>query len=143
MMNKELGLEAAIAATIIADTANITNVVTTAGPTAITVADLAALDQALPKRYQQFKVMILSATAYAAACALTFASGGFVLTTDANGIRRYNGTPVLRCDNFQTLAATHVIGVVLSLPGFHLRDAGKTQIQRFDAVPSASLVDWF
>ncbi len=133
--NKELGLEAVIAAGIIADS-NITQSVTTSSPTAFTYSDLVSLDQSLPKRFQSYKVIVLSQTAYAQACALTFASGPAVLTTDNNGLKRFNGVPVLRSDSFQALAATNVIGAIFSLSGFHLRDAGQVKVIRYTQVPS-------
>ncbi len=133
--SKELGLESAMTAAIIADAA-LTNVTTTAGNVTITVADLEALDQALPKKFQMQKVIMLSATAYSQACGLTFSSGPFVLTVDANGVRRFNGTPVLRNDYFSAVAASAVIGAVISLPGFHLRDAGPVGVTRYTQVPA-------
>lgn len=133
--SKELALEADAVAAIIADS-GITQAVTTAGTAAITYAELVSLDNALPKKFQTMKVILLSATAYAAACAMTFASGPAVLTTDANGIKRFNGTPVLRSDNFQALGAGHVVGAVISLAGFHLRDAGPVNLQRYTQIPA-------
>jgi HK97 family phage major capsid protein len=133
--SKEPAVESDIVSGIIAD-AGITQVVTTAGTNAITVADLVALDNALPKRFQFQKVIILSQSAYAAAEGLTFASGPFALTTDANGVKRFQGTPVLRSDNFQSLATGHTIGVVMSLAGFHLRDAGQQGIERYVNQPT-------
>jgi HK97 family phage major capsid protein len=133
--SKELALEADIVSTIIAD-AGVTQVVTTAGTATITFADLVALDNALPKRFQMQKVILLSASAYSAAEALTFASGPTVLTTDANGVKRFQGTPVLRSDNFQSLATGHTIGIVVSLAGFHLRDAGQPGLERYSNIPS-------
>jgi hypothetical protein len=127
--NKELGFEGEIAAAIIAD-AGITQVVATATTTTITAANLTSLNNALPRHYNYQKVIILSATAYAAADAL-YQSGTKVLTTDANGVKRFDGTPVLRCDSFEALSADNVVGCVISLTGFHLRDAGQMEIERY------------
>lgn len=132
--SKELGLESAAVAAIIAD-AGITQVVDTATTTSITAANLTSLNNALPKRFNAQKVILLSATAYSAADAL-YQSGTKVLVTGADGVKRFDGTPVLRSDYFEALTADNVVGGIVSLMGFHLRDAGQAGVTRYTQVPA-------
>jgi len=134
--NKELGLESTIVAAMIAD-GNITQAVTTAATGAFTFGELVAFNNKLPKRYQFLKVMLLSADAYTAAEALVDDNGRPIMVPDPQNmnLKRIGGTPCIRCDYLQTMAAGHVVGIIVSLVGFHMRDAG-TGIQRYTQVPA-------
>jgi HK97 family phage major capsid protein len=134
--NKELGLESTIAAAMIGD-AGITQSVTTSSATGFTFGDLVRLNNALPKRYQMFKVILLSASAFSAAESLTDEQGRPVMVPDAQNqsLKRIGGTPVFRSDYLETLAADNIVGLVFSLVGFHLRDAG-TGLARYTQVPA-------
>jgi HK97 family phage major capsid protein len=125
-MNKELGLESVIIAAMIAD-AGITQIVTTATTTGFTYANSVQLANKLPKRYQQFKIRLLSATAYAAAEGLVDDNNRPVMVTDPQNqtLKKMHGVPTIRCDYLETLAANHTVGLEISLIGFHLRDAGE------------------
>lgn len=131
---KELGLESDIVSTLIAD-ATVTNVITTDATDAITYDELVDLNNALPKRYDRLKAIVLSQTAYNAARKLKGADGHPVLVMDPqNGdVFRFNGTPVLRSDYFEALGASKTIGCVFSLLGFRLRDVSIQNLQRYVA----------
>lgn len=124
--NKELGVEAAIAAALVAD-AGITQVVTTPTTAGFTFATSVSLANKLPKRYQKFKVRFLSQEAYAAAEGLVDTYGRPVMVNDAQNqtLVKMHGVPVIRCDYLENFGASKVIGIELSLTGFHLRDAGE------------------
>jgi HK97 family phage major capsid protein len=116
--SKELGLEAALVAALIADS-GITQSVTTDATTGITYANLVDLNMALPKKYDQQKAILLSKTAFAAATKLVGDDGHPVLNVDPQNqsLVRFNGTPVIRCDNFDALGASKTIGATFSLLG--------------------------
>lgn len=134
--NKELGLESTIAAAMIAD-AGITQTVATATTTGFTFANLVTLNNKLPKRFQQRKILLLSPDAIAAAEGLLDSQNRPILTPDAQNtnLRRILNVPVFRCDYLATLAASHVVGLMISLQGFHLRDAGQA-VTRYTQVPA-------
>jgi len=145
--SKELGLESAMTAAMIAD-GNITQTVATSTVSGFTFANLASLDNALPKKYNQLKVYVLSATAYAAAEGLSNSQGAPIMVPDPqNGnLKRIFGNPVFRNDYLQSLAANHIVGFCFSLMGFHLRDAGQPQVQRYTQVPAKpnqTGINWF
>lgn len=133
---KDLGLESAIAAALIADT-NITQSVTTASASAITYAELASLNRKLPKRYDRLKVIILSADAFSAAERLVGSDGHPILVPDPQNqtLLRFNSTPVLRCDYLEALTTSKTIGVLISCFAFRIRDAGQPYIERYEATP--------
>ncbi|HEV7299215.1 MAG TPA: phage major capsid protein [Tepidisphaeraceae bacterium] len=128
---KEQGLEAAAIAAIIAD-ATITQIVPTSTTATFTYANLVDLNRSLPKRFDRQKVILLSRTAYATAEKLLGDDGHPVLTRDPQNqeLLRFNGTPVLRCDNLEGFGATKVIGLVISLRGFRLRDTANQKLHR-------------
>jgi HK97 family phage major capsid protein len=132
---KELGLEAAMASAIIADS-GITQSVLAATVSGFVYKNFTDLNNKLPKRYQSLKVMLLSATAYSAAEGLVDSQGRPIMVTDTQNqnLRKIGGTPVFRCDNLQALGANNVVGIVYSLIGFHMRDAGEGLV-RYDQVP--------
>jgi len=131
---KELGLESDIVSTLIAD-ATVTNVITTDATDAISYDELVDLNNALPKRYDRLKAIVLGQSAYNAARKLKGADGHPVLVMDPqNGdVFRFNGTPVLRSDYFESLGASKTIGCVVSLLGFRLRDVSIQNLQRYVA----------
>jgi HK97 family phage major capsid protein len=133
---KELGLESAIVAAMVAD-AGITQSTTTATATTFTYANMVAWNNSLPKRYQVQKVMLLSAAAYAAAEGLVDSQGRPILVTDAQNdrVRKIGGTPVVRCDYLGPMTTGQTVGLLFSLVGFHLRDAG-VGITRYTQVPA-------
>ena len=130
--SKELAFESAVATAISGDaTATIVN---TSTPTAFTYANLVSLNRQLPKRYNTLKVIILSKAAYTAAENLVTTTGFPILNQDAQnqGVKRFNGTPVLYSEYFAAFAANNVIGCVFSWVGSRLRDAGDGDIlQRY------------
>lgn len=134
-VNKELGLEAAIGAALVADSGPTT--VYTATTSGFTYANLASLNNALPKRYQAFKVMLLSQAAFAACEGLVDEESRPVMTVDAqnSSLKKVLGTPVIRCDYLEGFGALKDVGCILSLSGFHFRDAGEI-IARYDQVPA-------
>lgn len=134
--SKELKLEDAIAAAIIAD-ANITQSVATASVSSLTYDNLADLDEALPKQYGKQKFIILSAAAYKAAKKLVGTDGHPVLLKDPQNdtFLRFNGTPVFRCDNFEAFGANKIVGMIGSLLGFKLRDCVPQELQRYVSQP--------
>ncbi len=145
--SKELGLESAITAAIVAD-AGITQNRQCTTATAITYADLVAWKNSLPKRYDRMKTFVLSSTAFAAAEGMVDSQNRPILLPDPqnNELMRLFGCPCLKSDYFETLAASHVIGIVFSLMGFHLRDAGQARIARyvdFPGRPSQTGADLF
>lgn len=145
--SKELGLESTIAAAMIADS-NITQSVTSATVSGFTFANLVSLDNALPKKYQQMKVFILSAQAYSAAEGLVDTYGRPIMLQDPqNGnLRRLFGNPVFRCDYLNAFGANNTVGYLISLMGYHLRDAGQPQVQRYTQVPAKpnqTGINWF
>jgi len=60
-----------------------------------------------------------------------------VMIADAQNqsLKRIGGTPVIRCDYLEALTANKTVGLIISLVGFHLRDAGQG-IARYDQVPA-------
>ena len=135
---KELALESYMTAAIIADS-SITQSVTTATTAGFKYPDLVSLNRALPKRYDALKAIVLSTSAYIAAEAMVDANGRPIMVVDAQNqwLKMFNGTPVLRSDYFQALGtAANVVGVVFSLLGFRLRDAGPEVIERYINIPT-------
>lgn len=134
---KELGLESAIAASIIADAA-ITQVVTTATTTGLSYVNLVDLNRKLPKRYDRQKAIVLNSVAYAAVEKLVGSDGHPVLVKDPQNeqLLRFNGTPVVRSDYFEAFGATKVVGCLVSFLGFKLRDVTQQNLARYTQVPS-------
>lgn len=140
MYSKELGLESAIAAAMIAD-AGITQVVTLGGATAgdLVYAKLADLNRALPKRYDRSKAIILSGAAYATAEKLVDTTGQPIMVrNDPQNLEllRFNGTPVVRSDYLEAFGAAKVIGMVVSFLGFKIRDVTTQNLARYVQVPT-------
>lgn len=138
-LNKELGLESAIVSALIADAA-ITQGVTLAGQTAVsmTYASMVALNNALPSRFDSLKAIVLSQAAYTALQGLTDTTGRPVLLLDPQNqnVVRFNGTPVFRSDYFEAFGAAKVLGVVVSLLGFKLRDVTVQNLARYTNIPN-------
>lgn len=134
--NKELGLESAMTAAIIADS-GITQSVATSTISGVTYANFAKLNNKLPKRYQSFKVNIFSADLISATEGLVDSQGRPIFTVDAQNqnLRRVLNVPTFRSDYFAAFGANNVVGVQLSLIGFHMRDAGEGLI-RYTQVPA-------
>jgi HK97 family phage major capsid protein len=134
--NKELGLESAIAAGIIAD-AGITQTVTAATTTGFTYANMVDVANRLPKRYGVQQAIVLSASAYSAMQKLVDSNGRPVLNLDPqnSGVNRFNGIPVFRSDYFEAFGATKVIGCVFSLLGFRIRDVTVSNLARYVNYP--------
>lgn len=130
---KELAVESAIAAALIAD-AGITNVVNTATVNGFTYANLVSLNNALPKKYDRFKVIFLSQTAWNAAEGMVDSTGKPILNLDPQNqnLRRFNGTPVMRCDYLEALGVTaKKVGFIANMMAFKLRDAGQQRLARY------------
>jgi HK97 family phage major capsid protein len=113
--------------------AGITQTVATATVTGFTYTNLVTLNRKLPKKFDVMKVIVLSKDAYTAAENLTTTTGFPILNQDAQNseLKRFNGTPVLRSDYLSTFGANNVVGFVMSMIGFRLRDAGQVTIQRY------------
>lgn len=133
---KELGLEAAMVATIVGDS-NITQSVATATVSGFTFANFSSLDTVLPKAFQHLKVLALGKAAYAAAEGLVDSYGRPVMIADTQNqnLRKILGVPVVRSDSFAGFGANNIVGAIISLVGFHFRDAG-TLVTRYDQVPA-------
>ena len=134
---KELRLEQKVIAAMIAD-AGITQVVTAASATAFTYANLVALNNKLPKKWDRQKAILLSQAAYSAAEGLVGSDGQPILTRDPQNQRllRFNGTPVLRCDYLEVMTTTKVVGLIIGFTGFKLRDAGQMSLERYFNQPA-------
>lgn len=137
MYAKELGLESAAIAAIIAD-AGITQTVATATTSGFTYDNLVDLNRKLPKRYDRLKVILLGSAAFSAAEKLVGDDGHPVLIKDPQNesLLRFNGTPVLRSDYLEAFGASKVVGIVASFMGFKLRDAGDLNLARYTQVPA-------
>ncbi|HEV7299249.1 MAG TPA: phage major capsid protein [Tepidisphaeraceae bacterium] len=128
---KEMRLEQKAMAAIIADT-GITQSEATATISGLTYDNLVDLNNKLATRWDRQKVIILSPAAYTAACKLTGDDGHPVLLKDPQNqtLVRLNGTPVLKSDYLEAFGANKVVGILVSLVGFRLRDAGTQKIVR-------------
>jgi len=131
--SKELELEAATVAAIVADS-NITASVATSTVSGFTYGNFVSLNRVLPKRYQANKVIVLSKAAYSAAENLTTTTGFPLLNQDAQNqsLKRFNGTPVVYSESLAAFGANAVVGFIFSWIGCKLRDAGEGDVlQRF------------
>ena len=133
---KEKALEMHITETLI-DDAGITQQVTAASTSTLTAANLLSLRAALPRRFRGLRVIMLGATAYSAAEALVGSDGHYILNPHGtiDGVSYFKGTLVVENDNFESFGASKVIGCVLSLMGFRLRDSTIQELARMQ-VPS-------
>lgn len=136
--SKEQALENQICTSLAAD-AGITQVVDLVAG-ALTYAKLVDLNRALPRRYDNLKAIVLDSTVYAAAEKLVDTTGQPILIRDPQNqtLLRFAGTPVLRADGFADYGASdgQVIGCVMSLLGFRLRDAANPSVMRYTQVPA-------
>jgi HK97 family phage major capsid protein len=130
--NKELGLQSAIAAALIAD-AGITQSVASASISTLSYDNLVDLDMALPSRFDALKIMLLSKAAFTAARKLKGDDGHPVLINDPQrqGLAFFNNQPVFRCDYLESFGASKVIGLTISLLGFKLRDVTTEELARY------------
>lgn len=137
VQSKELALESAIAAALIADS-GITQTVAAATVSGYTYANLADLEQRLPAKWNQQKAIILSADGFKAATKLVGSDGHPVLLNDPQNqnVARLFGTPVIRSDFLEAFGANKVIGVVISLLGFRLRDVTIQNLEKYAAIPT-------
>lgn len=130
---KEMGLENNIAADLIADSAITQGVDLAAG--AVSYDNMVTLNNCLPRRYSKLKVMVLDGSLISALEKLVGADGHPILIPDPQNqsLFKFNGTPVLRCDGFANYGGTDgdVLGIIVSLLGFKLRDAGQRRVHRF------------
>lgn len=137
--NKELALEGAIAAGIIADS-GITQTVTLPGTTSagLTLAKLIELNNKLPARYGAQKVIVLSDAAYNTATGLVGSDGHLILIQDPQNqsLTRFMGTPVLRSSSLEAFGASKCVGVIFSLYGFKLRDVSVQNLARYTNIPA-------
>lgn len=134
--SKELGLESAIVSAMVADS-NITQSVATATVSGFTFGNFSSLDTTLGKQYNRLKVLVLSKAGYAAAEGLTDTYGRPVMIADTQNqnLRKILGVPVVRSDYLSAFGANNIVGMMISLVGYHLRDAG-TLVTRYDQVPA-------
>jgi HK97 family phage major capsid protein len=135
---KELGLESAIAAAMIADS-NITQSVATSTVSGFTFANLVSLTEILPKRYQMKKFIVLSAAAHSAYAGLVSSQGQPIMTyVDPLNTQplSFQGTPVFRSDYLNAFGANNVVGLVISLVGFRLRDCSGETVARYTQFPA-------
>lgn len=134
---KELGLEADIATKIAAD-ATITQGTTTASAATFTRAELVTLTRALPDVFDRLKVVVLSREAFETAEGWLDSAGNPVLPRDRDypEILRVNGIPVMKCHAIEDFGADNVIGEVLSLAGFRLRDSSPRRVTRYANIPT-------
>ena len=136
--SKELALEADVFTTIAGDS-GVTQTVATATVSGFTYTNLVTLNRALPKRYNPLKVIALSKAAYTAAENLTTTTGYPILNAlnpQNSSLKYFNGTPVVWTDDLSAFGANNVVGLVISLVGFRLRDCGQQQVQRYTQYPA-------
>ncbi|MGC4030249.1 MAG: phage major capsid protein [Tepidisphaeraceae bacterium] len=129
----EVRLEQRAVAAMIADTANITQVVRTATASGLTYDNLVDLNRKLSRRYDRNKVILLSDTAYALAEKLVGSDGHPVLNRDPQNqqLLRFNGTPVIRSTYFQAFGAINrFVGCIMSFVGVRVRYAGSAKLVR-------------
>jgi HK97 family phage major capsid protein len=134
--SKELALESDIVSTMAAD-ANVVQTVPTATVGGFIYDNLVSLNHKLPKRFNGLKAILLSKDAYAAAENLKSTTGFPILNQDAQNqsLKKFNGTPVIWTDYLSTFAANNVVGMVISMIGFRLRDAGQERVARYANYP--------
>ena len=134
--SKELALESAIAAALIADSA-ITQTVTAATTATLSYANMVALNNKLPTRYGSMKVICLAKDAFIGLTGLVGSDGHPILLQDPQNqaLARFNGTPVFRSDYLEAFGVTKVIGVVFSLMGFKMRDCNPQRLTRYTNQP--------
>jgi HK97 family phage major capsid protein len=134
---KELAMESQYMSNIASD-ASITNIVNTTTVSGFVYNDLVNLNRALPKRYGFMKVIVLNKAAYIAAEKLVTTTGFPILNQDAQNseLKRFNGTPVLWTDYLSGFGANNIVGFVMSLIGYRLRDCAQVQVQRYTQYPS-------
>jgi HK97 family phage major capsid protein len=137
VQSKELAVEQAIASALIAD-AGITQTVTAASTSAVSLDNLIDLEMRLPARFNFQKAILVGAAGFAAARKLKDTTGRLLLIQDPQkqGLASINGTPVIRCDFFEAFGASKVLGVIISLLGFRLRDVTVQNLETYQAIPS-------
>lgn len=137
--SKEQALETAIVNAMVADN-GVTRIVESGTYTGITYEALVDLNRALPRIYDRQKVILLSDDAFSFAEKLRGTDGQPILNRDAQNqeLLRFNGTPVLRTEKLANFDIDNsvVIGLIVSLVGFRLRDVRKTTLQRYVGVPN-------
>jgi HK97 family phage major capsid protein len=138
---REYGLASAISAAIIADD-TITQSVSTASSTTITIDNLDDLIHSFALLYDADKVIFLNMDTYAACEQLKDSNGRPIFefqTIQDDSFTSYKGVPVFKHDSFQELdSENNVVGCAISLRGFRLRDEMEKLIKYVD---SPSFVD--
>lgn len=135
----ELAIESFVMAQIATDV-KIVQRVSTATVAGMTYNNMVDLNRVLPKRYAFQQVIILSKAAFIAMEKLTDQVGRPILNVDAQNqsLKRFNGTPVLFTDllpNGGNFGANNVIGFIVSMVGFYLRDADGGGVQKYPPLP--------
>ena len=84
------------------------------------------------------KAIILSADAFNYVTGLVGSDGHLVLIQDPQNqsLTRFMGTPVLKSSYLEAFGATKVVGVVVSLLGFKIRDVSVSNLARYTNIPS-------
>lgn len=90
------------------------------------------------RKYDSMKFIVLSRTAYSLLSASTDLNGQPLMINDTQlkSVKTVMGVPVLRSDYFEAQVPSNVIGCVVSLKGFKLRDASQDELHRYDSVPT-------
>ena len=132
--SKELAFESAIVTAMNADS-GITQSVATATVSGLTYGNMVSLKNALPKRYQGLKVIVVSKPCYSALENLTTTTGFPILNQDAQNqnLKRFNGVPVVYSEYLSAFGANNIVGYIFSWVGTRLRDAGEGNILQLHA----------
>jgi HK97 family phage major capsid protein len=128
---EDYGFAKAITAAIKADSA-ITQTTATASISTLTLDNLDALNQLLLVPFDSNKFIILSTAAYNAAETLKDGQGFPIMAR--NDVQNdhfiaYKGTPVYKDDTLDAFGANNVMGFVISLNGFRMRDEMEKLVQ--------------
>ena len=134
---KDNGFAKAITAAIKAD-ANITQTVTTPTPSTISLDTFDNAKEGLPTVFDSNKVFILGRSAYLAAEKIRDSTGMPIFAhNDVQGLSflSFKGIPVFKDDNFDAMGtAGNMVGIMLSLDGFKLRDEDQ-KLKQYDNDP--------
>ncbi len=134
--SREMALEGSIASAIIADAALASVLLPTT--TTVSYAAMLNLIRGVPRRFARQLAIVINSEVFGALEKLVDSTGRPIMNLDpANSeVLRFNGTPLIRSDFFETLGSSKTVGCVLSGLGFKLRDAGQPAVARYANVPN-------
>jgi HK97 family phage major capsid protein len=134
--SREMALEGSIVSAIIADAALASVLLPTT--TTVSYAAMLNLIRAVPRRFARQLAIVINSEVFGALEKLVDTTGRPILNMDpANSeVLRFNGTPLVRSDFFETFGSSKTVGCVMSGLGFKLRDAGQPAIARYANIPT-------